>query len=171
MTTTHFTQRGLVIVSILLAVSCSQGPKENATAEEREPVKVSYVADIAKGGDAQIMIEGMSCERMCVSAVSKSIAAVPSVTIQEMRFDADKTIDTLIISFDSEKVTEQLLIEAIESIAGGDTYHVKEVQLSKDLKTSECKPQEKSWNGPSVGVDTYRFEVPNFFDILRKVSI
>ena len=171
MTATISTQRGLIILSILLAISCSQGPKENATSEKRAPVKVSYVADIANGGDAQIMIEGMTCERMCVSAVSKSIAAVPSVTIQDMRFDAEKTIDTLIVSFDSNKVTEQQLIDAIESIAGGDTYHVTEVQLSKDAKTSDRGQQEKSWKGPKVAVDTYRFEVPNFFDILRKVSI
>jgi copper chaperone CopZ len=171
MTATVLIQRGLVVLSILLAISCSQGPTENAASLEREPVKISYVADIANGGDAQIMIEGMSCERMCVNAVSKSIAAVPSVTIQEMRFDAEKTIDTLIVSFDSKKVTEQQLIEAIESVAGGDTYHVKEVQLSKDVKTSDRGQQERSWKGPKVAVDTYRFEVPNFFDILRKVSI
>lgn len=169
MTATYYIQRGLLLSALLLVISCSQADTETKTAQDKGAVKVSYVDNIEKGGDAQIMIEGMTCERMCVNAVSKSIAAVPSVTVQEMRFDAEQSIDTLIVSYDASQISEQELIEAIESLAGGDTYHVKEVQLSKDAKTSEHFEYENGWKGPNV--DRYRFEVPNFFDVLRKVSL
>lgn len=169
MTATYYIQRGFLLSALIMVMSCSQADTTAEKAQERGVVKVSYVDNIEKGGDAQIMIEGMSCERMCVNAVSKSIAAVPSVTIQEMRFDSEQTIDTLIVSFDATQINEQALIEAIESLAGGDTYHVKEVQLSKDAKTSNHFHYENGWKGPNV--DRYRFEVPNFFDVLRKVSL
>jgi copper chaperone CopZ len=171
MTSTYFTQRGILILAVVLVFSCAQSGTEEVKVKERGAVKVSYVDNIDKGGNAQIMIEGMTCERMCVNAVSKSMAAVPSVTIQEMRFDAEKTIDTLIVTFDASKIDEQALIDAVESLAGGDTYHVKEIQLSKDAKTSARIQNERARRGPKVAAESYRFEVPNFFDLLRKVSL
>ncbi len=169
MTASYYIQRGLLLSALIMVISCSQADTAASPAQKKGTVKVSYVDNIEKGGDALIMIEGMSCERMCVNAVSKSIAAVPSVTIQEMRFDTAQSIDTLIVNYDATQTNERALIEAIESLAGGDTYRVKEVQLSKDAKTSEHFKYENGWKGPNV--DRYRFEVPNFFDVLRKVSL
>jgi len=134
--------------------------------------KVTYVDGDTAKPQAMLLIEGMSCERMCVNAVNKSIAAVPGVMSHEILFDADATIDTLYVDYDASKVGETQLIQAVESIAGGDAYHVTEIKLPRSKATSFIsRPKSKSSSSKSAEVSSYRFTVPNFLDVFRRVRI
>ncbi len=153
-----------------IASGCSTNSGETFSAEKSE-LKVSYVNFSSDVPTAELIINGMSCERMCVSAVKKSIAQVPTVSIQEMVFDADKANDTLIVHFDPSKVSEMDLVKAVEELAGGDTYHVKEIRLNTDGKNSSIRKLKRSSNRKKEQVAEYKFSVPNFFEVLRKVSL
>jgi copper chaperone CopZ len=164
---TYFT--GLMALAIVLLISCTATESAPKAATD---VKVTYVSDLEPGTSARFLISGMSCERMCVSAVKKGVSALPAVKIADMRFDADVPVDTLIVDFDSSQMDEVKIIEVIQSLAGGDSYKVIEVQLAKGEKTSLRRDASRiKRNSPDLDVSQYRFEVPNLLDIIRKVSI
>ena len=159
----------LLTISILIVlIGCSSA--EQKTTQDRS-LKVSYVDFGYEQPTAKLMIEGMSCERMCVNAVKKSIATVPTVEINEMLFDSDAAVDTLIVHFDPAKVSEKELVKAVEDLAGGDTYQVKEIQLSKDAKTSCTRDRSKRTKKNNGDARQYTFTVPNPFEVLRKVAL
>lgn len=158
------------LLAVILLFSCNS-TEEKKTVSERAELKVSYVDMGSLEPTAKLIIDGMTCERMCVNAVKKSIAQVPTVRIDEMIFDADVVTDTLIVHFDPSQVSELDLVKAIEDLAGGDTYHVKEVQLDQDGKSSEIKRKRTRRSDKDDHAAEYRFTVPNFFEVLRKVSL
>ncbi|NNK81369.1 MAG: heavy-metal-associated domain-containing protein [Flavobacteriales bacterium] len=160
----------LTISMLAMLVACSSNHEQTESKTSKE-LKVTYVDLGYDQPTAKLMIEGMSCERMCVSAVKKSIAEVPSVEIEDMLFDAEVAVDTLIVHFDPKKVSEKELIDAVEKLAGGDTYSVNEVQLNKDAKSSSVNERREKSGGKNSNAKQYTFSVPNPFEILRKVGL
>lgn len=152
----------------LLVVSCSS--PESSVDKSQKEIKVTYVDNLGSQGAARLMIEGMSCEKMCVNTVQRCVTAINSVEVEQMAFDPKVDVDTLVVSFDPQITSQDKIIEAIESQVDGDTYHVKEIQLSTDLRTS-CLPQESKSDKANKTKNSQRFEVPNFLDLMRKVAI
>ena len=160
----------MTISVLAMLASCSSNSEYSEETKSKE-LKVTYVDLGYEQPTAKLMIAGMSCERMCVSAVKKSIAEVPTVEIKDMLFDADVTVDTLIVHFDPSKVSEKDLVEAVEKLAGGETYTVNEIQLTKDSKSSCVKEKRDRSGVKKAETKQYTFSVPNPFEILRKVRL
>jgi len=164
-------QFGLIVSVLALLISCSSNEASVHQDRAEDVLKVTYVDYGGEQPMAKLMIEGMSCERMCVSAVKKSMANVPTVEIQEMHFDAEVDVDTLIVHFDPLKVTEEQLVRAVEDLVGGDTYHVKEIHLSKDAKSSCRTAPSADKKKTKTEAKQFIFSVPNPFEVLRKVAL
>ena len=68
---------------------------------------------------AQLAISGMMCEIACVSKVRKELYDLPGVTRADIRFDANRKVDTALVVFDPEVVAPETLIATVEDIGDG----------------------------------------------------
>lgn len=121
---------------------------------------------------ARLLISGMSCEQMCGSRVKSAVAALSGVEDIQLSFDGDVTVDTLTVSFDPLKVHAEDMVHAIHALQGSSTYHVDQVWLSKEAKTSFIYDDSSSNRNQRDRnkVTAERFSIPNIFDALKRVS-
>ena len=77
---------------------------------------------------AELAISGMMCEIACVSKVRKELYDLPGVTRADIRFDADRQVDTAWVVFDPTVVQAETLIATVEEIGDG-LYDVQGAQV------------------------------------------
>ena len=163
----------LFLVVLTTLVACSQeAEKQIITSAKEVPVKVIPTA--SEGAEATLFIEGMSCQRMCVSKIEKTMADLEGVESLEIDFNADRDVDICSVKFDQDVISEQEMIEAVQGIAGG-VYKVKEVEVKKNVESAVSTQSTRSKKGTSVfrtqgkGKD-HNFRIPNIFDVLKKLG-
>ncbi len=158
----------LFALAILISCSSSAGSDtENST--DATPVKITAVS--GEAGQANIHISGMSCEKMCVSKIKKTLADLEGVEDMEIDFDADRTVDVFKVQYDESKLSEKEMIDAVHGIAGG-VYKVTEVEVNTatDVTSYNYIPtvRKKRKVFSSKKVEERSFKMPNIFDALKK---
>ena len=114
----------LVIVVVSLS-NCKNKSKNEATLAEKTNYKTSL---ISKTETASFTISGMSCAVMCANKIEKELAATKGV--QKAKVDFDK--QSAFITFDSNVITAEKLVEKVEAVAGGKIYKVSNLKTSMD---------------------------------------
>ncbi len=122
---------------------------------------------------AAIVIEGMSCEMACVSAVNKTMKGLEGTSNIDMHFDASLTLDTCYVDFNAEKITPNDMIQAIQETNGG-LYKVKSVEIITVAPSSGCKSAPT--NHPNTSDDfekskNSKFNFPSVLDIIKRVNL
>lgn len=165
-----------ILSLLLISSSCAMESNQHSENDVQEvPVETVYTYMETSEGTpvARMMISGMSCEQMCGSRIKAAVEALPGVTETELAFHTEGEVDTLTVYFDPKLVSEKDMVDAVAKIQGGN-YQVKEVQLSKEAKTSyfmedasEKRQKQTSRNKASAE----KLSIPNIFDALKRVSV
>lgn len=122
-------------------VGCKDTAAEPAPNNEETTAKTEVVA--GKVETASFNIDGMSCAVMCANKIEKQLAGMDGV--KKASVDFEKKSAT--VEYDSAKQSPEKIAEAVEAIAGGDTYKVTNMTSSADhasLLNKEKKKKKKS---------------------------
>jgi len=96
--------------------SCDSVKKETPT--EKKDDKKEEVAAVYKS--IEVDIEGMTCEIGCARTIQSKLSKLPGVTYSKVTFESKKGQFT----FDTNKVSQEDIVNKISGIAGGDLYSV-----------------------------------------------
>ena len=96
--------------------SCDSVKKETPT--EKKDDKKEEVAAVYKS--IEVDIEGMTCEIGCARTIQSKLSKLPGVTNSKVTFESKKGQFT----FDTNKVSQEDIVNKISGIAGGDLYSV-----------------------------------------------
>lgn len=119
---------------------------------------------------ADISISGMSCEMMCGGSIKKALAKLPGVNSTEIDFIEGDENDHAIVQYDATKVTDEQMIETIQSLYDGQ-YKVVAVKITKQVAAAGAtsveapKAEEK---GVSV-INPAAMVVPGILALLSHV--
>jgi len=155
--------------------ACTMDVSQDASSDVTESfieTKYSYMETSEGEPLARMMISGMSCEQMCGSRIKAAVASLPGVSGTDLAFHAESDIDTLTVHFDPKLVNEKDMVQAISNIQGG-TYQVREVQLSKEAKTSyymDSEDGKQRSRNATPKASASKLSIPNIFDALKRVS-
>ena len=114
-------------LSGLVFVSCknnAESTTEKTTAETAKTATTITSAIAGKVEKVSFTIKGMTCAVMCAAKIEKELAAMDGV--QKATVDFDK--ETATVEFDDAKQSSDKLIAKVESVAGGKTYKVSNLQ-------------------------------------------
>lgn len=118
----------IILSAAVLAISFSSCKNE----QQKESVIANNTENtsgvVAKSETASFSISGMSCAVMCANKIEKELATTKGV--QKAKVDFEKKLAT--VTFDSEVVTAQQLVEKVEAVAGGKLYKVTNLKTSAD---------------------------------------
>src|SRR6478736_1793388 len=114
-------------LSGLVFVSCknnAESTTKKTTAETAKTATTTTSAIAGKVEKVSFTIKGMTCAVMCAAKIEKELAAMDGV--QKATVDFDK--ETATVEFDDAKQSSAKLIAKVESVAGGKTYKVSNLQ-------------------------------------------
>lgn len=158
------------LFALTALLSCNSNRVEDSNEIQAE-VPVKIIPAHGDGGEASLFITGMSCEKMCVSKIKKTLADLDGVESMEVDFVVDREVDQFTVQFDEAKVSEKEMIEAVQGIAGG-VYTVTEVEVKKDQATSykyrTRKSKEQRPTYKSEKMADHSFKMPNIFEVLKR---
>ena len=128
-------------VCAAMFVGCKDTAKAPDELAENASVKTEAVA--GKTETASFNIEGMSCAMSCAKTIESKLAAVDGVTKATVDFEKKSAT----VEYDSAKLSPDKIAEAVEAVAGGDTYKVSNMKSSQDhasLLNKEKKKKKKA---------------------------
>jgi copper chaperone CopZ len=164
----------LALTLILSSCSVQVDPVSDSQEEQASVETVYTYMEKSEGAPvARMMIAGMSCEQMCGSRIKATVAALPGVSETTLAFHAEGDVDTLTVVFDPKLVSEKDMVNAINGMQGAQ-YQVREVQLSKEAKTSyflESDSEKRKGKHTPAKVGAEKLSIPNIFDALKRVSV
>lgn len=105
----------ILIISIFL-FSCNETKKENIV--EKPDTKSEEIA--ANYKSIEVDIEGMTCEIGCARTIQSKLSKVKGISYSKVDFESKKGVFT----YDSNKISENDIVNKIDGIAGGDVYSV-----------------------------------------------
>ena len=160
----------IVISSALILGACNSEPEvihlRTEKGQKETPVKV--VANRV----LSIEIEGMTCEMGCGGSIRKELKATKGVArVEFIDFDENKKIQKAEISFDSEIVTVDKIVNIIT------TMNEKQFKVGKmnseAILSSSCNSTDKTYSSPdeteTIEVAETRIALPNLIDILAGI--
>ena len=126
---------GILLIALLALSSCSSDSSQ--TAVEKNEVNEAVLAD----SKSKLAVEGMVCSMGCVSAIQNKLRATPGVASAVVNYEESYAM----ISFDSELVDENQLIEAIGSI-GDNSYSAnpfEDIEMAPEADGMELTEEEE----------------------------
>jgi copper chaperone CopZ len=164
----------LGLILILSSCSFEVNPVSESQVEQATVETVYTFMETNEGAPvARMMISGMSCEQMCGSRIKATVAALPGVSETILAFHTEGDLDTLTVVFDPTLVSEKDMVNAINSMQGAQ-YQVKEVQLSKEAKTSyiiEGNVEKRKGKHTLTKASAEKLSIPNIFEALKRVRV
>jgi len=138
--------KSLLVFAICAALftSCKDTAKAPGQVDEKATAKSEVVAEntktvVGKTETATFNIEGMSCAVMCANKIEKELAAMDGVTKASVDFEKKSAT----VEYDSAKQSPEKIAEAVEAVAGGDTYKVTNMKSSQDHASLLNKDKKK----------------------------
>lgn len=167
----------IILSSLFFVVACSESEESNSeesenqekteetSAEQEKDTETKYYAN----SEADLTIEGMSCEINCVNTVKKALGKVDGVTQVAIDFDAERKEDFCNVQFDSQVLNVQSLQAIIESVNDG-AYKVtesesKKIEASEDTKESAFNFGSSSPNN-RINTASSSFSLPSILDFV-----
>ena len=99
----------------LALLSCKENTKNMNSSKEDSKLELAMNLKTI-----EVEIEGMTCEIGCARLIQSKLSKVEGVTFTNVNFESRKGQFT----FDSNKLSKELIVEKISKIAGGDLYSV-----------------------------------------------
>ncbi|MGY6562510.1 MAG: heavy-metal-associated domain-containing protein [Luteibaculaceae bacterium] len=139
--------------------ACSEGDAiSNKTSSEKEyTITEVEVNETLEQSVALFAIEGMTCQMGCVSTVNKALRGMEGVSLVEIDFDENNTVDIAKVSYDAKITNPVEMAEKIESLARG-AYQVVEITVQKQ-KVAEKAPQTQFNDKQNITLS-----IPNVFE-------
>ena len=122
-------------------VGCKETAKEPVQNTEDTASKTETVA--GKVETASFNIEGMTCAMGCAKTIETKLADLDGVQKASVDFENK----TATVEYDSAKQSPEKIADAVEAVAGGDTYKVTNMKSSQDhasLLNKEKKKKKKA---------------------------
>ena len=108
----------IIMLSVIFTSSCtSEKPKSE--------IKDTTRTEIIKLSKAEFEIEGMTCQIGCAKMIASKLSKIEGVDNIEVSFE--NRLGT--ISYNSNKINKQQIIDTVEKIANGTLYRVKTFEL------------------------------------------
>ena len=133
------------LLSLVLAGALFTGCKDTAkepSVAENTTASAKSSAPVGKVETASFNIEGMTCAMGCDKTIESKLSHMDGV--QKASVDFDKKSAT--VAYDSAKLSPEKIAEAVEAVAGGDTYKVTNMKSSQDqamlIKEKEKKKKK-----------------------------
>ena len=136
----------LFLLPILFLLGCGSASEHVENTLPASVVRTVQDVVISAGEPttiADISIDGMSCEMMCGGSIKKALAKLPGITSTEIDFVEGDEADHAIVSYDSGKVTDAQMVEAIQSLHDGQ-YKVLAVAITRQVRGNGTAKE----NGP-----------------------
>lgn len=138
------------LLSLMLAsalfTGCKDTAKEPSVAENTTAAAKSS-APVGKIETASFNIEGMTCAMGCAKTIESKLSHMDG--IQKASVDFEKKSAT--VEYDSGKQSPEKITEAVEAVAGGDTYKVTNMKSSQDhamfIKEKDKEKKKKAKKG------------------------
>ena len=119
-------------------------------------------SDVTANAVAELSIEGMTCKEGCAAKIEEKLNASFGVANASVNFEDN----TAIVRFDNEKISDDEIEEIIEELHDGqydvDITHVK-------ASKNGAKVIYSSGNDNNIDANSFSFEVPNLFSVLKNV--
>ncbi len=138
------------ILAALFLFACSgNDPVEVAVTDVPRTENVVGITSGEPMTIADLSIEGMSCEHMCGGAIKKALAKL-GVQGTEIKMSETEAPNHAIVTYDSSKLNDGQLIQAIQALHDGQ-YKVVAVDVTKQVKSdagsaegSKAKAEEET---------------------------
>jgi copper chaperone CopZ len=157
---------------MVLANACSNG--DSASQKDENAIDVTYTETAAEGTDryvATLAIEGMACEMMCGNKIAGTLNGLDGVINTEIEFEGEGEINSAVVEFDHNMLSEKEMIEAVQALAGG-AYKVRAVNVvhHKVAQNQDDVIEEKD-DADKIGsygqIPDYR--IPNIFSVFSQL--
>ncbi len=136
------------LFALLFAGALLVGCKETAKSPEQAPNDTaSKTATVGKMETASFNIEGMTCAIGCAKTIESKLAGMDGV--KKASVDFEKKSAT--VEYDSAKQSPEKIAEAVEAVAGGDTYKVSNMKSSEDHASLFNKEKKKKRKAKAEG--------------------
>ena len=120
----------LIYLLPILLLSCNSETANSPIQPEKVELAVN---DMKADTEIKMEIEGMTCEKGCVTTIRNKVNRIKGVTDFVMDFDTDRSSDFSTIQFDSRVTSSVEIQNTIEGIAQG-IYSVVDLQEFEIIK-------------------------------------
>jgi mercuric ion binding protein len=110
-------KKSLLILLLFSFIFSCDSVKKDAPIEKKAEIKEEVAANYKS---IEVDIEGMTCEIGCARTIQSKLSKFPGVTFSKVSFESKKGQFT----FDTNKVSQEDIVNKISGIAGGDSYSV-----------------------------------------------
>jgi copper chaperone CopZ len=150
----------LFLAALILLGACG-GSTESSQEKESSDVPVTFTEEFGSEEKyvANIAIEGMACEMMCGNKIAGTLNELAGVKGTEIDFLGEGEINHALVEYDATTVSEQEMIEAVQSIASGH-YKVSAVEVRHIKRGEQAEGEKESAYAPSL-----QYELPNVFSV------
>ncbi len=165
-------KRSLLLTTVVLAVSCGQGPVPVA-ADVQVPHTTKEVA-IASGEPvtmADLSITGMTCEMMCGGAIKDALAKLKGVDHTDIAFTAEEgKASHAVVTYDPAQVSDAEMVKTVQALHEGQ-YKVLAVDITKQVvRTGEAKgPEETGETGKVNASALGEVVIPSILALLTRL--
>lgn len=155
---------GVMAAAILSFNACQSGGEAHTEMQAEVPVTFTE----AKEGNseryvASLAINGMACQMMCGSMISKTLADLEGVKSTEIDFESAEQANFAIVEFDAKKISEKEMIAAVEKIADGH-YKVESVKVVHYLPAIAV-----TTDGATSYHQKLDYKLPNIFSVFSRL--
>ena len=134
-----------VLVISIIFVSCDTRDKAAHAENDKDAETHIKEADVKT---VQLEIKGMTCEIGCAKLIQSKLYKTDGVTFAEVHF-ADSSG---VVTYDSNRLSEKDLVQAVEKAGGGDLYTVSSiVAVASETATEEAPEASKEESTDSAG--------------------
>lgn len=109
-----------ILIVCFIIIACKETPKEKVEKQETKIEQTENQNVATNLQSFQVDIEGMTCEIGCAKLIQSKLYKIEGVSYAKIDFEHTNGI----ITYDSNKLNEQTIVNNIEAIAGGDLYSV-----------------------------------------------
>ncbi|WP_117879727.1 heavy-metal-associated domain-containing protein [Aureibaculum luteum] len=119
----------VLLIIVCVFVSCGNESKTNSRnndvlSHNSDGNNENIAANLEK---ISLEIDGMTCEIGCARTIQSKLSKTKGVKMAEVDFENK----TGVVEFDSNRITEDEIVDIVEQIAGGDLYKVNEVKKAE----------------------------------------
>jgi len=155
---------GLFAAAILSFNACQTGSESRTEFQSDVPVTFTESQEgSAEKYVASLAITGMSCQMMCGSMITKTLAGLDGVKNTEIEFESAEEANFAIVEFDARKVSEKEMIAAVEKIADGH-YKVASVKVVHYLPANAAAE-----SGATSYNQKLDYKLPNIFSVFSRL--
>jgi copper chaperone CopZ len=159
-----------LIAIVILLGACSSEPEKIYLRTEKGPHQV--VTYVKANSMLTMDIQGMTCEMGCGGSIRKELKGTGSVARVRYDFVEGEETQKAYISFDSNKITAEKMIDIVEKMNDQQfsvgKYSVEKLDEETDNITTKSAPDDSE---ASLEMDESGFHMPNLINLLKDLVV